>query len=140
MSVYSSVDGLSNVLRGRAVESPKQVHDKCESPAVDEVRVRGAQERLIDGLTATRLAQTFKALSDPTRVRIISALSHNEMCVYDLAAALGMSQSAISHQLRTLREMRLVRFRKEGRHVYYTLDDEHIHDLFHQGLDHIEHD
>jgi ArsR family transcriptional regulator len=107
---------------------------------VDEVRVRGAQERLIDGLTATRLAQTFKALSDPTRVRIISALSHNEMCVYDLAAALGMSQSAISHQLRTLREMRLVRFRKEGRHVYYTLDDEHIHDLFHQGLDHIEHD
>jgi len=121
------------------VEKQERVQDKCESPDVDEVRVRGTQEHLIDGLTATRLAQTFKALSDPTRVRIISALSHNEMCVYDLAAALGMSQSAISHQLRTLREMRLVRFRKEGRHVYYTLDDEHIHDLFHQGLDHIEH-
>jgi len=114
--------------------------DRCESADVDEARVRGTQERLIDGLTATRLAKTFKALSDPTRVRIISALAHTEMCVYDLAAALGMSQSAVSHQLRTLREMRLVRFRKEGRHVYYTLDDAHIHDLFHQGLNHVEHD
>jgi len=86
------------------------------------------------------MARTFRALGDPTRVRIISALAHNEMCVYDLAAALGMSQSAISHQLRTLREMRLVRFRKEGRHVYYTLDDTHIHDLFHQGLEHLNHE
>lgn len=117
----------------------ERAYERGESPDVDEAHVRGAQEHLIDSLTATRLAQTFKALSDPTRVRIISALSHNEMCVHELAAALGMSQSAISHQLRTLREMRLVRFRKEGRHVYYTLDDEHIHDLFHQGLNHIEH-
>ncbi|HID63765.1 MAG TPA: transcriptional regulator, partial [Anaerolineae bacterium] len=67
-------------------------------------------------------------------------LSHNELCVHELAACLGMSQSAISHQLRTLREMRLVRLRKEGRHVYYALDDEHIHDLLHQGLEHVEHD
>jgi len=95
---------------------------------------------LIDGLTATRLARTFKALSDPTRVRIISALSCNELCVHELAACLGMSQSAVSHQLRTLRRMRLVRFHKEGRHVYYALDDEHIHDLFRQGLEHVEHD
>jgi len=116
-----------------------QVQDRCESTDVDGARVRGAQENLVDGLTATRLAQTFKALSDPTRVRIISALLHSELCVHELAACLGMSQSAISHQLRTLREMRLVRFRKEGRHVYYTLDDEHIHDLFHQGLEHVEH-
>jgi len=114
--------------------------DRCEQDNIDEARLRGVQDRLIDGLTATRLARTFKALSDPTRVRIISALSHNELCVHELAACLGMSQSAISHQLRTLREMRLVRFRKEGRHVYYTLDDEHIHDLFHQGLEHVEHD
>ena len=116
------------------------VGDKCEGNDMDEALVRGAQERLIDGLTATRLAQIFKALSDPTRVRIISALSHNELCVHELAACLGMSQSAISHQLRTLREMRLVRLRKEGRHVYYALDDEHIHDLLHQGLEHVEHD
>lgn len=97
------------------------------------------KERVIDGPTAIRLAQTFKALSDPTRVRIISALSHNELCVHELCTLLGMSQSAISHQLRTLREMALVKYRKEGRHVYYTLDDEHIHALFHQGLEHVEH-
>ncbi len=117
----------------------KSTRDRCELPVIDEVKVRRAAEHLIDGLTATQLASTFKALSDPTRVRIISALSHNEMCVYDLAAAVGISQSAVSHQLRTLREMRLVKFRKEGRHVYYTLDDEHVHSLFDQGLNHIEH-
>jgi len=121
------------------MEPRERVGDRCEEINVDEGRIRGAQENLIDGLTATRLARTFKALSDPTRVRIISALSHSELCVHELAACLGMSQSAVSHQLRTLREMRLVRFRKEGRHVYYTLDDEHIHDLFHRGLEHIEH-
>ncbi len=115
------------------------VDDRCEQESLDEAHLQGVQERLIDGLTATRLARTFKALSDPTRVRIISALSHNELCVHELAACLGMSQSAVSHQLRTLREMRLVRRRKEGRHVYYTLDDEHIHDLFHQGLEHVAH-
>ncbi len=113
--------------------------NQCEWIEVDEERLQGMREELIDGPTAARLAHTFKALSDPTRVRIISALSHNELCVHELAACLGMSQSAISHQLRTLREMRLVRRRKEGRHVFYTLDDEHIHDLFHQGLEHVEH-
>jgi len=121
------------------VKSQEKVVDKCESSEVDTMRVQKAQERLISGLTATHLAHTFKALSDPTRVRIISALSHDELCVHELAACLGMSQSAISHQLRTLREMRLVRFRKEGRHVYYALDDEHIHDLFRQGLEHVRH-
>jgi len=106
---------------------------------VNKARVREAQQHLVDGPAAVRLAKTFKALSDPTRVRLISALSHSEMCVHELAAAVGVSQSAVSHQLRTLREMRLVRFRKEGRHVYYTLDDDHIHGLFDQGLEHVEH-
>jgi DNA-binding transcriptional ArsR family regulator len=110
---------------------------RCE---IDEARVRSVAERLVDGLTATRLAQTFKVLSDPTRVRILSALSHGEMCVYDLAALLEMSHSAISHQLHTLREMRLVRFRKDGRHVYYTFDDDHIASLFQQSLEHVQHD
>ena len=113
---------------------------RCEGNEFDLERVRGVEEHLISGLTATRLAQTFKALSDPTRLRMISALAHCEMCVHDLAAALGMSQSAISHQLRILREMRLVRFRKEGRHVYYMLDDEHIADLFQQALKHVSHE
>jgi len=113
--------------------------DRCEVTVIDEAKVRRAEKDLVGGLTATRLAEIFKALSDPTRVRIISALSHTELCVCDIAATLGMSQSAISHQLRTLREMRLVRSRREGRMVYYKLDDEHIRDLFQRGLEHVEH-
>jgi ArsR family transcriptional regulator len=106
---------------------------------VDGDKVRQAHSQLIDGSAAIWLAELFKALADPSRVRIISALTHTELCVHDLAAALDMSQSAVSHQLRSLREMRLVRYRKEGRHVYYQLDDEHIRDLFRRGLEHVEH-
>jgi len=112
---------------------------KCGGANVDETRVHDIKEHLIDRPTAAELAQTFKALSDPTRVRIISALMECELCVHELAAVLEMSHSAISHQLGTLREMRLVKFRKEGRHVFYTLDDEHIYGLFRQGLDHVGH-
>ena len=112
---------------------------RCEVTYIDQDRVREASAHLVDGLTATRIAETFKALSDPTRVRIISALAHSELCVCDIAATLGMSQSAISHQLRTLRALRLVKNRKEGRQVYYSLDDEHIYSLFKQGLDHALH-
>ena len=113
--------------------------EKCEDDYIDEDRVRDVQAHLIDGLVATRVAQLFKALSDPSRVRIISALSQAELCVHDLAATLDMSQSAVSHQLRSLREMRLVRYRKQGRKVYYQLDDEHISELFRSGLDHVSH-
>ncbi|MGC9397458.1 MAG: ArsR/SmtB family transcription factor [Anaerolineae bacterium] len=95
---------------------------------------------ILDEHTAERLACTFKALSDPTRVRIIAALAERELCVHELAEALDMSHSAISHQLMTLREMRLVRFTKEGRHVFYALDDDHIGRLFRQSLEHIQHE
>ena len=122
------------------MSDPTKDSPTCKSSPVDEARVRQIQGQLVGGSKATQLAQTFKALSDPTRVRIVSALLGNELCVHELAASLEMSQSAISHQLRTLRELRLVRFRKEGRHVYYALDDEHIHDLFQRGLEHIEHE
>ena len=94
----------------------------------------------LDAHTAEQLARTFKALSDPTRVRIIAMLAERELCVHELAEALGMSHSAISHQLGTLREMRLVRFTKAGRHVYYALDDDHIDSLFRQSLEHIQHE
>lgn len=89
--------------------------------------------------TATRIADLFKALSDPTRVRIIGLLAHTELCVGNLARLLGMSQPAVSHQLRVLRNLRIVRARKSGRHVFYTLMDEHIRDLFDQSLAHIQH-
>jgi len=112
---------------------------RCEDDFIHIEPVHMAQEDLIDGLTATYLARTFQALSDPTRVRLISALSRTELCVCDLAALLGMTQSAISHQLGSLRDLRLVKSRKVGREVFYTLDDEHIRELYQLGLDHIQH-
>ncbi len=115
------------------------ITDRCEIYHVNEEMVRQAQAQLVDGLNATQLAEFFKALSDPTRVRIISALSAAELCVCDLAATLGMSQSAISHQLRLLRQLRLVKRRKAGQIVFYSLDDEHVSALFHQGMDHVQH-
>jgi DNA-binding transcriptional ArsR family regulator len=112
----------------------------CAENYIHEDRVRRAIVHLMDDLTALRLAETFKALSDPTRVRIVSLLADAELCVCDLAAALGMSQSAVSHQLRTLRDLRLVRWRREGRQIFYTLDDDHVADLFHRALDHVAHE
>ncbi len=77
-------------------------------------------------------------LGDPTRVRILDALARSELCVYDLAARLGLTESAVSHQLRLLRNMRLVRTRRDGRLIFYALDDQHIVGLFEQGLEHVE--
>ncbi len=112
---------------------------RCEETFIHEEQVLQAQSGLIDGLTATHLAAAFAALSDPTRVRLISALLDHELCVCDLAALLGMSQSATSHQLRILRNLNLVRTRKEGRIVFYALDDDHIRELFQRGLEHVRH-
>ncbi len=103
-------------------------------PGCHRAVVEVLEERL-----AERLAETFKVLSDPTRIRIISALATNTYCVHDLAQALDLTHSAISHQLALLREMDLVSYTKDGRHVYYALDDDHIRDLFQQGLAHIRH-
>ena len=112
---------------------------RCEETFIHEGEVLLAQEHLLDGLSATHLAQTFQALSDPTRVRMISALTRTELCVCDLAAVLGMSQSAVSHQLRSLRDQKLVKSRREGREIFYTLDDDHIRELYALGLNHIQH-
>lgn len=87
-----------------------------------------------------KLAEIFKNLGDPTRVKIIHALAQTELCVCDLAELLMMTQSAISHQLRILRNNRLVKYRKEGRTVFYSLDDDHIMFIFKQGLAHVLHD
>ncbi len=83
------------------------------------------------------LAELFKVFGDSTRVRIISALFVSEMCVCDIAKLLGMNQSAISHQLRILKQARLVKNNKVGKTVFYSLDDEHIKNIFDQGLEHI---
>lgn len=110
-----------------------------DSHFLDAQAATRARAALVDHAAARHLADFFNALSDPTRVRIISALSAAELCVGDLAATLGMTQSAISHQLRLLRRLRVVRGRREGRQVFYALDDSHIEHLFQQGLDHMTH-
>jgi len=86
---------------------------------------------------ALGLAELFKVLGDPTRVRILDVLARTECCVCDLAELLGMSQSAVSHQLRLLRNTHLVRYRRDGKMVYYTLDDEHVTQLYRQGIEHV---
>jgi DNA-binding transcriptional ArsR family regulator len=87
--------------------------------------------------TAQALADTFRVLGDPTRIRLIAAMALAERCVGDLAALVGMSESAVSHQLRMLRAARIVRTRRAGRQIFYTLDDGHVLALFEQGLSHV---
>jgi ArsR family transcriptional regulator len=111
----------------------------CDDEHADQTVLEATADLLLSLEVAGRVAELFKALSDPTRVRIIGLLAHAELCVGDLARILQMTQPAISHQLRVLRNLRIVRGRKEGRHVYYTLMDDHIHDLFDQGLAHVQH-
>ena len=98
-----------------------------------------SQRPILDQRTAGRVAELFRAFSDPSRVRLISLLANREMNVGALAEAVGVSESAVSHHLRGLRQMRLVRARKDGRQVYYKLDDDHVAALFRQGLDHVQH-
>jgi DNA-binding transcriptional ArsR family regulator len=93
---------------------------------------------LLDGAAVTALADTFRLLGDTTLVRILDAVSRRELCVRDIARLLGASESAVSHQLRLLRSVRLVRPRRAGRQVFYVLDDDHIVKLFAEGLEHVQ--
>lgn len=114
--------------------------DICEVVYVNEAMVKQIKEKnVMNDISIIDLADLFKALSDPTRLKIIYALKQSELCVCDLSAVLQMGQSAISHQLRYLRNLRLVKRRKEGKMMFYSLEDEHINTLFTQGLEHIEH-
>lgn len=93
----------------------------------------------MNDFTCLKLADLFKALADPTRIKIINALKDQELCVCHLAKKINMEQSAVSHQLRLLRNMHLVKNRRDGKEVFYSLDDEHVLTLFAQGLEHVEH-
>lgn len=112
-------------------------NDSCEVTCLHDDVVAEVKEKMIEDKTAMLLAETFKAMGDVTRVRIINVLSESELCVCDIAHLLGMSQSAVSHQLRVLRSLKLVKNRKEGKVVFYSLDDHHIVNLFKQGLEHV---
>ncbi len=109
---------------------------RCEVASIHEDRVRSARRALHDGQTTLQLCETFKMLSDPTRLKIVLALAKEELCVCDVAALLGMTDSAISHQLRLLKTMRVVKYRREGKMAYYSLDDEHVEDLIRFALRH----
>jgi len=111
--------------------------DVCEFKYVNESQVEAIRKQMLGEETALRLAEVFKILSDPTRVKILHALSVAELCVCDLSALLDLQDSAVSHHLRLLRAFKLVKYRKEGRVAYYSLDDEHIEKLFQQGLEHL---
>lgn len=106
---------------------------------VDAGAVRAAQDVLPGGALLGHLAGLFAALGDPTRLRIVAALASQELCVGDLALAIGQSTSAVSHQLRQLRRLGLVQGRRDGRRVYYTLDDRHVGRLYGEALDHVRH-
>jgi len=114
------------------------VNDTCDVFHLDPAKVSALKTRLLSEGSVSALAETFRVLGDLTRVRILDALSRSELCVCDIARLLGLSESAVSHQLRLLRGMRLVRPRREGRMMFYSLDDQHIVRLFEQGLEHVE--
>lgn len=112
----------------RKLEDVEAIHDEA---------VRAAARNRTEPETLDRLADTFQVLANPTRLRIVGALSRRELCVRDLAAVVGASQSSVSHHLRRLRELKIVRSRREGRRAYYRLDDAHVASLFAIGRAHV---
>ena len=112
---------------------------ECDCNVIHDAVVNNTLKAMPSGMVIEKIASFFKVIGDNTRAKILFALDSNEMCVCDIANVLGMSKSSISHQLSTLRRCGIVKCRKEGKEVYYTLDDEHVKQSFEVGLEHIEH-
>ncbi len=111
--------------------------DICEVFCINQKKVDAVRKVMQTDGVVKKLAQTFKVLGDPTRTKILYALTQDELCVCDLACLLGKTQSAVSHQLRILRNLDLVKYRKEGKMAYYSLNDLRIRNLFTEGLKHV---
>ncbi|WP_428866900.1 ArsR/SmtB family transcription factor [Clostridium sediminicola] len=111
--------------------------DRCDCNILHHEIVKEVEKGLLSEVKTKDLADFFKVFGDPTRIKILNALSIHEMCVCDMAYLLKMKQSAVSHQLRVLRTARLVKYRRDGKTIFYSLDDEHVQTVFKQGLDHI---
>jgi ArsR family transcriptional regulator, lead/cadmium/zinc/bismuth-responsive transcriptional repressor len=109
----------------------------CETHLINLANVRQVKPEILPMAEAQNMAEFFGVLADPTRLRLLSALASQELCVCDLAAGLTMGESAVSHQLRILRVMRLVKYRKEGRNVYYSLADRHVINLYREVAEHL---
>ena len=110
----------------------------CQSNHSVEDKIDDLRKKALDIATAQRMAEFFRLLGDSNRLRILSLLAQQELCVCDLASMLDMSESAVSHQLRTLRSLRLVSYQKQGRRVYYKLLDRHVFDLYQSVAEHLE--
>lgn len=123
--------------RGAVMENNERKIENCNVNIIHEDIVVRVKDKLPAEETLYDLAELFKVFGDTTRIKIICALFESEMCVCDLSCLLNMTQSAISHQLRVLKSARLVKFRREGKVVYYSLDDEHIKHIYDAGLNHI---
>jgi ArsR family transcriptional regulator len=124
-------------LKPRAA-SPAKRAETCDVIHIHPAQLTALRGTLVGQDDAGELAETFRTLGDPTRVRMLDALAQSELCVCDLATLIGLSESAVSHQLRLLRNLRLVKARRDGRMVFYSLDDRHIITLFRQGLRHVQ--
>lgn len=111
--------------------------ERCELIQVHEDTVQQVEAQLPPDEQLYDLAELFKVFGDSTRVKILYALFEAELCVCDIAQLLGLSQSAVSHQLRTLKNSKLVKFRREGKTVFYSLDDEHVRSIIGQGMEHL---
>lgn len=114
------------------------MHDLCECVHENKELSDLVKSHMPSDDEIYELAELYKLFADPTRLKIMMALNDRELCVCDISDILGMSQSAISHQLRVLKQGRLVKFRKEGKAAYYSLDDNHIHEIISCGKEHIE--
>ena len=110
----------------------------CKTNIIHEDKINSAKKEIPKDELIYDLAELFKVFADSTRMKIIYALMKSELCVCDIAAIVGTTQSAISHQLRILKQSKLVKYRKDGKVVYYSLDDEHISEIVRKGREHIE--
>lgn len=117
-----------------------KIHEtaRCRETCLHQNAIGQAQREMPSEHTLYELAELFKIFGDSTRVRILYALYNTELCVCDIADLLMLTQSAISHQLRLLKQFKLVKFRRDGKTVYYSLADDHVHTILGQGMDHIE--
>ena len=112
--------------------------ERCDYIHAHEDIVNAVNAQMPDEEILYDLAELFKVFGDSTRIKILYALHDNELCVQDIANAVQLSQSAVSHQLRVLKDSKLVRYRREGKTVYYALDDDHVRSILSMGMDHIE--
>ena len=120
-----------------ALKSIETDDDSCYTNVIHLDTIKAVKDKMPESVTVFGLADLFKLFGDSTRLRILWALSESEMCVCDLCALLKMKQSAISHQLKNLKQSRIVKSRRDGKVVYYSLDDHHIRNLLNMGMDHI---